>query len=163
MCHLGELCGPSVTREHAMSSVPGNLFHHTALIVCILSCYKALLSRLGSSAGPQHGSNIKGGKGPRDIMVLGALGVTRPLLSCIFRMPTRGRPRPPESGRGRGLKASRWRCCLSHKQGAVPAVREGSVPVAGRWRPCGRRAIPKEMSPRPHQTRLPRPRSTARP
>ena len=76
--------GPSVTREHAMFSVPEILFHPVPLIACLLSCYEALLSRLGSSMGPQHNANIKDGKEPRDIMVHRALGIARPRLHCCL-------------------------------------------------------------------------------
>lgn len=74
------LRGPSVTREHALFPVPEILFHPVSLVSCLLSCYEALLSRLGSSVGPQHNANIKDGKEPRDIMVHRALGIAKPRL-----------------------------------------------------------------------------------
>lgn len=57
--HSEELSGQSVPGGHAMSSKPGNLLHHTPLVVCILRCYKTLFSprRL------QNYSNFKGGNG----------------------------------------------------------------------------------------------------
>lgn len=77
VCHSE---GPSVTREHAVFPGPEILFHPVSLVSCLLSCYEALLSRLGSSVGPQHNANIKDSKEPRDIMVHRALGIAKPRL-----------------------------------------------------------------------------------
>lgn len=109
------LGGHFVTGDHAMSPVAGNLLHHLLLMVCILSYYKALLSRPGSSAGAHRDSKVESPQG---------LHASRPpagnqvAFRCIFRMPTRGRPRPPKSGQGRSIEARRRRCCLNHELGA---------------------------------------------
>lgn len=78
------LRGPSVIREHAVFRVPEILFHPVPLVSCLLSCYEALLSRLGSRAGPQHNANIKDGKEPRDITVHCALRIAKPRLRCCL-------------------------------------------------------------------------------
>lgn len=78
MCLLEGVCRHFVSREHALSSVPGDLSHRMPLML------KNLLSPLGSRA------NIKGRNGPRGFIV-----------SCDLEITTRGRPRPPESGHKR--------------------------------------------------------------
>lgn len=92
VCHSE---GPSVIRSMLCSVCLKSCFIPCLWSPASLSCYEALLSRLGSRAGPQHNANIKEmAKSPGTSRFIDALRIAKPRCAAVF-LVCRGPPRPP--------------------------------------------------------------------